>query len=290
MLCAIADVSRKCYYAFLKKAGAGNCPSDEFLKKAISEIQREKHHSMGYRQMNIRLREMTGARINAKKTYRLMQESGNLSAVRRRKWSPEVYMKRRELKELAPPDLLKRDFTSDKPLRKFVTDNTYLYGKERKGYVNIVMDLFNREIVAYSISETQDAGFCIKSIEIMTEKYGEKLRGSILHSDLGSVFMSVEYRRVLEEHGIRQSAGDAGICYDNAAMESFNGILKTEGLYSKFGKTRVKDNRIAIRELEEETRKFIEYYNVRRAKGSLGGLSPVEYREEYEKEGIRKSH
>ena len=101
---------------------------------------------------------------------------------------------------------------------------------------------------------------------------------TILHSDLGSSYMSYDYMKELDDHGFRMSVGKKGCCYDNAAMESLNGIVKTESLYCRFGKTKVKEKRIPIEEIRNAAIAYIDYYNNERPKKALGWMSPVEFR------------
>ncbi len=217
-------------------------------------------------------------KVNRKHILKLMRESGQLSAVRRRKWSDEVYAKRRELKANLPPDLIKQEFFASEPRKKMVEDITYLQGKEKTMYLNTIEDLYNGEILAYCISDSPNEKLCSDTVKILCSQWGECFRGSILHNDLGSSYISYDYIDTLKAHGIRQSIGRKATCYDNAAMESLNGIIKTEALYCKFGKTRVKERRVPIKDLVKEAIKFIDYYNNERPKAYLGWRSPVEFR------------
>ena len=220
-----------------------------------------------------------GGKVNSKRIRRLMKENGLLSVVRRRKWSEEVYAKRRELKASIPPDLIRQNFFSSVPRAKMVEDITYLPGLEKTMYLNAIEDLYNGEILAYCISDSPNAKLCADTVELLCSRWGDCFRGAIIHNDLGSSYVSYEYMETVKAHGILQSIGRVATCYDNAAMESLNGIIKTEALYSRFGKTRVKEKKIPINDIVEEVIQFIDYYNNERPKEYLGWLSPVEFRE-----------
>ena len=110
------------------------------------------------------------------------------------------------------------------------------------------------------------------------ENSSRTAEGCILHSDGGSTYVSYAYRELLLEYGIRQSMGRRRSCFDNARIESFNGVLKTECLYSFFGKNKVRERRVPVRELADQVERFIPYYNEKRRKDSLGHMSPVEFR------------
>ena len=251
-----------------------------FKKKLDCYHQGEEDHgsSIGYRPMTSLVSKEYGKRVNRKRVRRLMQENDLLSAVRRRKWSDEVYAKRREMKANVPADLIKRDFFAFMPRRRMLEDITYLPGLEKTMYLNTIVDLYNGEILAHCISDSPNAKLCTDTIETLCTAWGECFRGAIIHNDLGSSYISYEYRAVLEAHGIIQSIGRVATCYDNAPMESLNGIIKTEALYSRFGKTKVKEKRVPIAEILNAVTDYISYYNNDRPKAYNGGLSPVQFR------------
>lgn len=269
-------MSRKSYYRYLKRPEIS--VEDTEVIEYIRTLQEEHHNGIGYRPMTRFVSKHFGCKINRKRIHRLMKENDLLSAVRRRKWSAEVYRKRKEIIAMVPPDLIGRWFFALEPRRKMVEDITYLYGKEHTEYINTIEDLYNGEILSYSISTSPDSRLCIDTVDLLVSTWGGDFKGAILHSDLGSSYMSYEYMDAVEAYGMRLSTGKKGSCYDNAAMESLNGILKTESLYCRFGKTRIKERKIPINDLIEAAIEFIVYYNNTRPKEALGGLSPVEFR------------
>ena len=275
LLCRVADVSRKSYYQYLKHPFPD---SDTEITELIRSLQEEKKGGIGYRQMTRLVSRKCGRNINRKRIRRLMKENDLLSSVRRKKYSDEVYAKRREMKANVPPDLIRHGFFALQPRKKMLEDITYLTGLEMTMYLNTIEDLYNGEILAYVISESPNARLCTDTIEALCDRWGECFRGSIIHNDLGSSYVSYEYRETLRSHGIKQSIGRVATCYDNAPMESLNGIIKTEALYCRFGKTKVKEKRIPIAEIVEAVIHFIDYYNNERPKASNGGLSPVQFR------------
>jgi len=272
----LADVSRKSYYEFLKRPDLPE--EDAEILKIIADIQKERKGSVGYRPMAKEVSKRLNRAVNAKRVLRLMRENGLLSAVRRKKYSDEVYLRRREMKNNAPPDLINRKFFALAPRIKLVQDITYLPGKERTLYLNTIEDLYNGEILAWEISTSPDADLCKTTLKQLVETWGECFRKTIVHNDLGSSYMSYEYMNEVESHGMRASAGKKACCYDNAAMESLNAIIKTEALYCRFGKTKVEDKRVPIDDIKQTVTEFIDYYNNERPKESLGWISPVEFR------------
>lgn len=276
LLCRIADVSRKSYYCFLKQPAV--TVEDTEILEIIARLQKENFNGIGYRNMTTLVSGELGYSVNRKHIYRLMRDNDLLSAVRRRRWSDEVYARRKEILKNVPPDLIGRWFFALEPRKRLVEDITYLYGKEHTEYLNTIEDLFNGEILSYSISTSPDSKLCVETLDLLVSTWGEGFKDTILHSDLGSSYMSCEYMNTVKSYGMRLSTGKKGSCYDNAAMESLNGIIKTEGLYCRFGKTRIKNRKVPIDDIVKAVVEFIEYYNNRRPKDALGGLSPVEFR------------
>ena len=194
-----------------------------------------------------------------------MREEGILSSVRRRKYTEEVYAGR-------------RDFSAMEPGKRFVEDIPSLargddVPEQHSG-------LCNSEIAAWGISDHPDAVLCVGTAGKLSERYGDRLDGSVLHSDAGATYTSFSYRECLESLGVMQSMGAKATCYDNAAMESVNGIIKTEALYAKLGKSKVKEPRVPREEILSQVTSFISYYNEARPKKRLGGLSPAAFREQ----------
>ena len=228
--------------------------------------------------MQDRLLDDYGVKAGRKRILRLMEESQTLSAVRRKHFTEEYYVRRREMKENAPKDLIGRNFFSLEPFRRFVCDITYLTGCDETWYLSVIEDLFDGEVVAWRIGEHCTAQLCMDTVLMMKETVGHT-EGCILHSDGGSTYISYEYRILLENLKIRQSMGVKLTCFDNARVESFNGVFKTEALYAFFGKTKVKDRRIPVRDLAERAKWFIPFYNSQRKKDGLGHMTPTAFRE-----------
>lgn len=220
-----------------------------------------------------------GKPVSRNRIKRIMKEEDLQSRQRRRRFSEEVYIRRREMRDNAPRDLLNRNFHSCEPMRILVEDITYLPTISGFRYLNSIVDLYNGEIVAYRISEHVNAELCIGTVDDLHDKYGSRLQGTILHSDAGSTYLSYEYRKTLSDYGMLQSMGEKLTCYDNARMESINGVIKCEALYVRFGKTNVNQKRVAPDDIVEATETFIDRYNNTRPKEALCGLSPVEFRE-----------
>lgn len=166
-------------------------------------------------------------------------------------------------------NLLKRDFHAEKPFEKITTDVTQFNVCGEKIYLSPVLDLFNNEVISYSISRSPN----LEQIREMLNGLFEKLPADaipILHSDQGWQYQHAEYQRLLAEHYITQSMSRKGNCMDNGAMENFFGRLKVEMVYGEKFKS--------VDVFIDELKKYIHYYNNEHISLKLKGMSPVQYR------------
>lgn len=167
------------------------------------------------------------------------------------------------------PNLLKRDFVATAANRKWVTDVTEFWLFGRKLYLSPIMDLYNREIVSYKIADRVTFDQTMSMLDDAFRGLPDDT-GLILHSDQGWQYQMRQYQLKLREKGIRQSMSRKGNCLDNAAMESFFGILKSELLYLQTFES--------VEHFRRELESYIDYYNNRRIKPALNNMSPVQYR------------
>lgn len=167
------------------------------------------------------------------------------------------------------PNVLERNFKATSPNKKWVTDVTEfsLFGQKR--YLSPIMDLFSGEIITYTISERPNL-LMVTSMLDKALKSVKKDTGLILHSDQGWHYQHATYQKMLINKGVIQSMSRKGNCLDNAVMENFFGLLKSELLYlQKFS---------SIEDFERELKDYLYYYNNVRIKAKLKGLSPVNFR------------
>jgi len=167
------------------------------------------------------------------------------------------------------PNLLKRDFKAMKPNLKWVTDITQFKLFDQKLYLSPILDLFNGEIISYTLSKSPN----FQQITDMLQSAFLKIPNDshlLLHSDQGWNYQMRAYQKMLKDKGIRQSMSRKGNCYDNSVMENFFGILKSEFYYKK--------RFSSIEQFTKELSEYIDYYNNHRIKVKLKGLSPVQFR------------
>ncbi|WP_173278851.1 IS3 family transposase [Streptococcus sp. 53] len=265
LLLETARLARSTYYYQLKQLDGVD--KDKELKTEIQAIFTEHKGNYGYRRVTLELRNR-GFTVNHKKVQRLMKILGLKARIRRkRKYSSY----QGEIGKKAE-DLIQRQFESSRPMEKCYTDVTEfaIPNSTQKLYLSPVLDGFNSEIIAYNLSTSPN----LEQVKAMlnqafTEKHYEH---TILHSDQGWQYQHDSYHRFLESKGIQASMSRKGNSPDNGMMESFFGILKSEMFYG------YEKSFQSLKQLEQAIIDYIDYYNNKRIKVKLKGLSPVQYR------------
>lgn len=255
-----ANIARSTYYYHISRQRKDKY---EEVRKRIKEIFTLHNFRYGYRRVYLQLRN-EGFTINHKTVQKLMQEMGLKSIVRRKKYNSfkgEVGK--------AAPNILNRNFKATKPNMKWATDLTEFKIAGEKVYLSPIIDLFNREIISYSISKTPNVAMVLDMLKEAKKKV-KNTEKVILHSDQGYQYRSYLYQETLKDFGIIQSMSRKGNCLDNAVIENFFSIFKTEFLYlHKFND---------MDSFNKELKIYIDYYNNERIKLNLNGMSPVQYR------------
>ena len=264
MLLKISGLARSTYYYHLKRSGRDKYAEE---KAAIAKIFHENKGRYGYRRMELSLR-AKGYALNHKTVYKLMK-SLNLKGKRRKNEKYHSY--KGEVGKIAD-NLLARDFHAEKPFEKIVTDVSQFNVADEKVYLSPVMDLYNREIISYSISRSPNLAQIREMLNGLFRKL-PKGAAPLFHSDQGWQYQHAEYQRLLKEHNITQSMSRKGNCMDNGAMENFFGRLKVEMFYGEEFES--------VGEFIKELKEYIDYYNNDRISIKLNGMSPVQYRTHY---------
>ena len=196
----------------------------EAVKAKIVAIYHENKGRYGYRRITAELHNRN-IPLNHKTVQRLMKELGLVCRVRMKKYRSY----RGEVGKIAP-NLLNRDFHAEKPNQKWVTDVTEFSLFGEKLYLSPILDLHSSDLVSYTISDRP----VLSMVTTMLDKAFEKIpdgTGLILHSDQGWQYQHKQYQRMLREKNVRQSMSRKGNCLDNAVIENFFGLLKSELLY-----------------------------------------------------------
>ena len=234
-------------------------------KAEIAAIYHENKGRYGYRRITTELHNH-GFSINHKTVQRLMKELGLVCRVRIKKYRSY----KGEVGKLAP-NLLNRNFYAEKPNQKWVTDVTEFSLFGQKMYLSPILDLHNGYLVSYTISDRPVLGMITSMLEKAFETIPDGT-GLILHSDQGWQYQHKQYQRMLRRKGIRQSMSRKGNCLDNAVMENFFGLLKSELLYLQEFRS--------LDHFKQELVDYLDYYNNRRIKAKLKGLPPALHRQQ----------
>ncbi|SVH89695.1 IS150 ORF2 [Shigella flexneri] len=219
---AAAEIPRSTFYYHLKALSKPDKYAD--VKKRIGEIYHENRGRYGYRRVTLSLHR-EGKQINHKAVQRLMGTLSLKAAIKVKRYRSY----RGEVGQTAP-NVLQRDFKATRPNEKWVTDVTEFAVNGRKLYLSPVIDLFNNEVISYSLSERP----VMNMVENMLDQAFKKLNPHehpVLHSDQGWQYRMRRYQNILKEHGIKQSMSRKGNCLDNAVVECFFGTLKSECFY-----------------------------------------------------------
>ena len=265
LLLETARLARSTYYYQLKQLDGHD--KDKETKGEIQEIYYEHKGNYGYLRITLELRNC-GFVVNQKKVQRLINLLGLSSQIRRkRKYSSY----KGEIGKKAD-NFIQRQFEASKPYEKCYTDITEfaIPVSSQKLYLSPVLDGYNSEIIAYQLSTSPN----LEQVKAMlTQAFPEEhYDQTILHSDQGWQYQHQFYHDFLKKNGIRPSMSHKGNSPDNGMMESFFGILKSEMFYS------FEKQFNSLDELKQSIINYIDYYNNKRIKVKLKGLSPVQYR------------
>ena len=258
-------LARSTYYYHLKQLDKPD--KDQELKAEIQFIFIEHKGNYGYRRIHLELRNR-GYLVNQKRVQRLMKVL-NLQAKIRQK---RKYSSHKGDVGKKAENLIQRQFEASKPMEKCYTDVTEfaIPNSIQKLYLSPVLDGFNSEIIAYNLSTSPN----LEQVKTMLEQaFTEKhYKNTVLHSDQGWQYQHDSYHQFLEGKGIQASMSHKGNSPDNGMMESFFGILKSEMFYG------YEKSFQSLKQLEQAIVDYIDYYNNKRIKVKLKGLSPVQYR------------
>ena len=266
-MCASLQVSRAGYYKWRRHKKTAEEEENEQIAILIQEYDVRFNHTLGYRRMTGYINRLNGKQYGEKRIYRLMQKLGIHSIIR-----PKKSKYKRSEPESVAENVLKREFNASRPNEKWATDVTEFKWYEgvqvRKVYLSAILDLYDRSIVSYVVSNRNDNKLVFDTFELAVQANpGAK---PLFHSDRGFQYTSKVFQCKLAEQGMEQSMSRVGHCIDNGPTEGFWGIVKSEMYYlRKF------DSEEA---LIQAIREFIQYYNEGRYQARFGYRAPAEVR------------
>ena len=262
VLLQVAGVARSTFFYHQARLQAPD-PRDG-LKAMVTEIFEKNHGRYGHRRIHTELVKQ-GWMVAKKTVLKLMRALGLACRVRRKK----RYNSYQGGQGTVAPNLLNREFGADAPDQKWVTDVTEFSVGDRKLYLSPIMDLFDRQIISYTIGSSPNLELANASLRQALTRLQDGQK-PLVHSDQGFQYQHVSWRTLLEGAGAVQSMSRKGNCYDNAVMENFFGHLKEE----LFHRVRFLSTDALAGALHE----YIHWYNTERISTKLEGLSPVQYR------------
>ena len=262
LMCSTLKVSRNAYYHWCRYGGRQEDPDLILYVKTIFE---ESFGIYGTRRIKAALKKQYGWIVSRRRIAKAMKVQG-LRAKTKQKFKVQTTDSKHSLP--ISPNLVEQDFYASMPGEIYVGDVTYVKTKEGWLYLAVVIDLYARMVVGYSIADHMKTSLVSEALRLAARRRGRFQHKAIFHSDRGSQYASEDYRKLLKTFRLRQSMSGKGNCYDNAACESFFGSMKTE-LVSP---TKFQTKKEAIQSIIH----YIGFYNTKRLHSYNGYCSPVE--------------
>ena len=267
MMCEALKVARSGYYAWRARPESNRAHTDRLLTHAIHVIHRESKGVYGAPKIRAELKAQ-GHHHGRHKVARLMRLAGLRGCPQRR----FKVTTQSDPSHSVANNLLQQNFAAKEPNYRWASDITYIDTQQGWLYLAIVMDLYSRRIVGWSMDRWMNRHLVIDALR-MALGYRLPREELIHHSDRGAQYTSDDFRNELDKHGIQCSMSGRGNCYDNAVVESFFGLLKRERV-----------NRVRYRTRDEARTDIFEYiecfYNRKRRHGYVGNISPVDYEQQ----------
>ncbi|HCZ2203387.1 TPA: IS3 family transposase [Salmonella enterica subsp. enterica serovar Rissen] len=267
LLCRVLDVHPSGFYAWLQQPHSQREQANQMLTGQIKQFWLESGCVYGYRKIHLDLRD-TGQQCGVNRVWRLMKRAGIKAQVGYR--SPRA---RKGEDSIVAPDRLQRQFNPDAPDERWVTDITYIRTHEGWLYLAVVVDLFSRKVIGWSMQPRITKEIVLNAL-LMALWRRNPQKAVLVHSDQGSQYTSYEWQSFLKSHGLEGSMSRRGNCHDNAVAESFFQLLKRERIKKKIYGTR--------EEARSDIFDYIEmFYNSKRRHGSSDKMPPTEYENRY---------
>jgi len=266
-ICTVLQVAPSTYYAAKSRPLSARAARDAVLIPILVALWTANYRVYGAHKLWKAARR-AGHDIGRDQVARLMRHAGIAGVSRKRRLrttKPDPTAPR-------PPDLVKRDFTAERPNELWVTDLTYVPTWAGVAYVCFIVDAFSRMIVGWRVASHMRTGMVLDALEMACWSRGTQLEGLRCHSDAGSQFTSIRYGERLAELGAVPSIGTVGDSYDNALAETVNGLYKSE-LIRGPGQGPWK----TVADVELATLGWVHWHNTERLHGYLGDIPPAEF-------------
>lgn len=267
-MCRVLGVSRSGYYAWRKRAPSQRAQANVRLIADIRDVHQASRGTYGSPRVHAALKRR-GVVCGHNRVARLMRCEGLVGKSPRRK---HPLTTQREPRNTVAPNVLARNFAAELPNRKWVADITYIDTAEGWLFLAPVLDLWSRMVVGWSMADHMETSLVEKALQMALARRRPG-PGLLHHSDQGSQYTSIAYQQHLSRLNAQISMSRVGNCYDNAAMESFIGTLKTECIVGQFA-SRAQARTVIFEYIEV-------WYNRQRLHSSLGYLSPEDFERQH---------
>jgi transposase InsO family protein len=264
-MCRVLEVSRSGFYDWLTRPPSARDLEDRVLAREIELIWVASGETYGVPRMTNWLNKQ-GFAVNHKRVARLMAELGLEGESGRRRVKTTILDKA----ATAAEDLVRRDFNPPAPDVRWCGDITYLHTGEGWLYLATVIDLFSRRVIGWAAAEHMRVELVADALTMAVATRGGHVAGVVFHSDRGSVYTSRAFGELCELHGVVQSMGATGVCWDNSVAESWFGTMKRELAHRRRWATRAEARRDLIRWIEG-------WFNSRRLHSSNNYNSPIDW-------------
>ncbi|WP_157179503.1 IS3 family transposase [Brevibacillus sp. CF112] len=258
-MCDVLQIARSTFYYEAKES-----PKEDEITEAIVEIFQKNRKAYGTRKIKVKLQER-GLVVSRRRIGRIMKEQGLVSTYTVAQYKPH----KTACNEATTGNVLDREFDQEEAKRFVVSDLTYVKVQNRWHYICVLVDLFNREIIGHSAGPNKDAALISRAFATVQ---GDLRQIQWFHTDRGSEFNNQKMDELLETFGIGRSLSMKGCPYDNAVAEATYKIMKTEFVNQM--------NFQSLRHLELELSDYVNWFNKHRIHGTLGYMTPVQYRQE----------
>ena len=264
-LCKMLECSKSGYYDWIKLGRPENKAFNESTNEIVVKMY-EKNKTWGIRQIRMQIKKIYGLLVTNFAVYRYMRLN-DIQSITRKKTHRYSKLPHHQI-----PNLLQRNFTTFCSNCKWSIDISYIFATDGVKYLCAIKDMYDKSIIAYTISKTLDLSFVLNTVQQAVNLVPwEQRKNLILHSDQGFHFTNIVYQKLLADNNIIQSISAKGSSVDNVPIESFFSTLKSECIYL------IKN--LKVKDIDETIDKFIEYYNNERLQEKIKELTPFEFRE-----------
>jgi len=259
----LLDIKRSSYYKWIKQGS----PIANNYNEEHARIIEEEHYRLeqvyGVDRLKNEILQKHGINMNHKKVRRYLRLLGLSCIVRIKKPMKYIVDKRKRNHLNMAPNLINNNFKSDTPNKKLSTDVSYIKCTDGRLYLSAVKDLFNKQIIAYYVSDRNNENLVIKTLDQVTPGKG------IIHSDQGALYFDKKYIKVIKKLGFKRSMSRKGACWENSPIENWFSQIKEERL-------RI-DGLMTKKKTRKAIKKYVQWYNHERIQKALNYLSPIKY-------------